>query len=156
MIPVEPARSPRKIDNEVRLFVYRYFVENGYPPVAPEIARRLQHRPDEVEASLRRLADDHVLVLAPGTSYVWMASPLSALPTSFLVTSEGRRWWGNCIWDAMGVLSMLGSDGEVSTWCPDCGDELQISIAGGEPEHDDHVVHYAVPAAHWWDDIGFN
>ncbi|HVM20546.1 MAG TPA: organomercurial lyase [Egibacteraceae bacterium] len=145
-------------DNAVRLFVYRFFVEHGRPPMPVETASALQVSSAEVEASLRRLADQHLLVLAPGTPYVWMANPLCALPSPFRVRARDRDWYGVCIWDALGVIAMLGSDGTVTTTCPDCAEPLVIDVRDDElyAPDDRCVVHYLVPAASWWDDIGFN
>lgn len=143
-------------DRQVQLQVYRHFVDAGHPPVPAEIAQALGSSPVDVEAALRRLAEQRVLVLAPGTPYVWMANPLSAIPTPFRVEAGGRRWWGNCIWDALGVVAMLGRDGQVSTWCPDCGEPLVVPVEAGSVPESSEVVHFAVPAAHWWDDLGFN
>ncbi len=143
-------------DNDVRLAVYDFFVAHGRPPVAAEIARDLDARPHDVEDAYRRLADGHALVLAPGTPYIWMAHPFSALPTPFAVTARGREWWGNCIWDALGILAMFDADGTVKTLCPDCGDRIELEVREGELAAGDGVVHFSVPAAHWWDDIGFN
>lgn len=130
-------------------------MDEGRPPVPPEIAGAVGRPQADVEASLRRLAGAHVLVLAPGTPSVWMANPLSALPTPFRVEAGGRAWYGNCIWDALGVLAMLDAEGDVRTWCPDCGDPRVVSVRGGAVSGEG-VVHYAVPAARWWDDIGVN
>jgi hypothetical protein len=146
-----------EIDRDVRLHVYSFFVERGHPPVAAETAAALGIEPAEAEAAYRRLADTHVLVLAPGTPYVWMANPLSAIPTPFRVEAPGRTWWGNCIWDALGVVSMFGGDGTVTTPCPDCADEIRVDVrdrALHDPDPD-HVLHFSVPARRWWDDIGF-
>jgi hypothetical protein len=143
-------------DKEVRLHVYRTFVNLGRPPMPVEIAMALDASSAQVEASLRRLAEAHALVLAPGTPYIWMANPLCALPSPFRVEAQGRDWYGVCIWDAMGVIAMLGGDGSVSTLCPDCGDQLTLNVRDGTIEQAEYVVHYLVPAAHWWDDIGFN
>lgn len=143
-----------KLDEEVQLFVFRAFVEDGRPPVPAEIARGLDRTQDEVEGSLRRLADGHVLVLAPGTPYVWMANPLSAIPTPFWVEVGERTFFGNCIWDALGVAAMLHADADVLTSCPDCSEELRLEVRGDRVSGPG-VVHYAVPAANWWDDIGF-
>lgn len=148
-------------DNEVRLQVYRFFVETGRAPAPVEVADTLDRGPTDVEASLKRLADARVLVLAPGTTYIWMANPLSALPTPYRVEARGRSWFANCIWDAFGVVAMLGADdrAEVHTWCPDCGQGLLVGVTNGsvslEGESGGGPVHFAVPAAHWWDDIGF-
>ena len=143
-------------DNDVRLALYRFFVEQGRPPVAAEIAAELGAAPVSVEQSLQRLHDNHVLVLAPGTPYVWMANPLSALPTPYRVNVGDRHFWANCIWDALGAVAMLGGTGTVKAFCGDCADALTVEVREGRLVPSDHVVHYAVPAAHWWDDIGFN
>jgi hypothetical protein len=157
-----PVRRPEgtvvalDFDNDVRLEVYRYFVEQGRPPVAAEIAEALGGDQVSVEEALRRLADGHVIVLAPGTTYIWMANPLSAIPTPFRVEVGGRTLFGNCIWDAMGIVAMLGDTGRVSTWCPDCRERMEVGIERGRLVRGEGVVHFAVPAARWWDDIGFN
>lgn len=147
----------RDLDAEVRLAVLRGFVDDGNAPPPDELAARLGVVQIDVERSLHRLHDAHVLVLAPGTPYVWMANPFSALPTPFVVTSAGDRWWGNCVWDALGILAAVDRDGEVRTRCPDCGEPLVLEIRDGElAAGAGTVVHYAVPAASWWADIGFN
>jgi len=146
----------RTDDAGVRLEVYRFFVERGRPPVPAEIAHTLGMTQAAVEASLHRLAEGHALVLAPGTPYIWMANPLSALPTPFSVEAADRTWFGNCIWDALGVVAMLGGTGTVRTWCPDCQERLAVSVQANRLLSPEGVVHFAVPAAHWWDDIGFN
>lgn len=143
-------------DNEVRLAVYRSFVDLGRAPIAAEISEVVTLSPLEVEESFKRLHDAHVLVLAPGTPYIWMANPFSALPTPFSVRARDNTYWANCIWDALGIIAMLGSDGEVSCRCPDCAEPLTLKITNGTLSPVDHVVHFAVPAAQWWDDIGFN
>jgi hypothetical protein len=141
-------------DNEVRLQLYRSFVASGRAPVAADVAQAMSASVGDVEDAFRRLHDEHVIVLAPGTPYVWMANPLSAIPTPFEVESDGKRFWGNCIWDALGILAMLDSDGHVETRCPDCGEAVQVEVRDGGITPKSHVVHYAVPAARWWEDIG--
>ena len=143
-------------DNKVRLAIYRSFVDVGRAPVAGEIARTMGATPSQVEDALQRLHDSHVIVLAPGTPYIWMANPISALPTPYRVETNGKTFWGNCIWDALGIVAMLGGDGVVTALCPDCADDLELQVRDGELSGSSYLVHYAVPAAHWWDDIGFN
>jgi hypothetical protein len=143
-----------EIDNEVRVEIYRHFLDAGTAPTYVEIADALDLTPMDALASFRRLGDDHVIVLAPGSTYIWMANPFSAIPTTFIVRAGGREWWGNCIWDSFGIAAMVGVDAEVSTSCPDCGEPLAISVVGGRVGHDHRVIHYSVPAARWWDDIG--
>src|ERR687895_112539 len=83
--------SEQALDTAVRLEVYRFFIDQGRPPVPAEVAETLATDHASVEDSLRRLAQAHVLVLAPGTPYIWMAPPLSAIPTPFQVEIGGRR-----------------------------------------------------------------
>lgn len=143
------------LDRDVRLAVYRTFVEEGRPPTTREVAVSLGVETLDVEASIRRLADDHVLVLAPGTPYVWMANPFSAIPTPFEVEVGDRRYFGNCIWDALGIPACLHADARIRTSCPDCSEPLPIEVRGADLDAPPGaVIHFAVPAAHWWDDIG--
>jgi hypothetical protein len=113
---------------------------------------------EEAEAAeaYRRLAEAHVIVLEPETTTVRMAAPLSAVPTPFRVETERGAFFGNCIWDGLGTVAMLGRNGRVVTACPDCREPLVFTVRDGELEPLDAVVHYAVPAARWWDDIGFS
>ena len=143
-------------DADVRVAVYRSFLDRGRAPAPAEIGDVLGMPQAEVEAALHRLAADHLLVLAPGTPYVWMANPFSALPTAYRVDAGGREWFGNCIWDALGILALLDSDGIVTTRCADCGDALTVAVEDREVRDPTGVVHYAIPASRWWDDIGFN
>ena len=147
--------SEQALDTAVRLELYRFFIDQGRPPVPAEVAQTLATDQASVEDSLRRLAQAHVLVLAPGTPYTWMAPPLSAIPTPYQVEIGGRRFFGNCIWDALGVVAMLGGTGTVTPWCADCHEQMSVTVAENRLAPGEGVVHFAVPAAHWWDDIGF-
>ena len=149
------APSEQALDTAVRLEAYRFFIDRGRPPVPAEVAESLATDQASVEDSLRRLADGHVLVLAPGTPYIWMAPPLSAIPTPFEVEVGGRRFFANCIWDALGVVAMLGGTGTATAWCPDCRERISVAVVDNRLSSGEGVVHFAVPAAHWWDDIGF-
>jgi hypothetical protein len=143
-----------RFDNALRLEVYRFFVNYGRAPVSAELASSVDATPSEVEDGLRRLADDHLVVLAPGSAYIWMANPFSAVTTDFKVHSQGRDWYANCIWDSFGILAIVGGDGTIATHCPDCSQPLQVEVRDGQVLQD-HLVHFSVPAARWWDDIGF-
>jgi hypothetical protein len=143
-------------DAEVRLHVMRSFVEGERPPTVEQTSVALGRRVEEIEAAYVRLAEGHVFVLEPGTLDIWMANPLSARPTTFRVQAGDRWWWGTCVWDSLGILAMLDAEGVVSTACPDCGEPLTLRIEAGKVRADPPAVgHFAVPAARWWDDIGF-
>ena len=105
--------------------------------------------------ALGRLSASRVLVLQPGSGEVLMANPFSAVPTPFLVEAGPRRWWGNCIWDALGIPAMVGTDARLLTSCPDCGESISLEICEGAVGAAQAVAHFVVPVAHWWDDIVF-
>ena len=84
-----------------------------------------------------------------------MANPFSAVPTMFRVRSEGRSYWGNCVWDALGVVALAGGSGRVETPCGDCGEAMALEVRDGDLVSGEGIVHFAVPAARWWDNIGF-
>jgi len=147
--------AEQEFDQQVRLTVMRHFVDTGAPPAPVDLAADLAVAPVQVEQSYRRLADGRIFVLASGSTYIWMANPLSALPTPFRVFVGGRRWWAPCIWDALGAVAMLGGTGRVETRCPDCAENLTVEVDDGRVQGSG-IVHFSVPARHWWDDIGFN
>jgi hypothetical protein len=138
----------------VRNRTYALFVELGRAPRAHEVAPAVALSAPRVAASWRRLHDEHALVLG-GSDEIRMAAPFSAVPTPHRVRAAGRSWFANCAWDAFGVCAALGSDGEISSVCPDCGEAIEVSVRSGRPDPDEHLVHLLVPAARWWDDIVF-
>jgi hypothetical protein len=142
-------------DGDIRLHILETFVESGAPPTVAETAAALDVTVEDAEAAYRRLEEARSIVLAPGTSNVWMANPLSAVPTPFPVETPRGSYFGNCVWDALGVVAMLGREGRVRTWCPDCGDPIQLVVRDGELADADGVAHYAVPAREWWTNIGY-
>ena len=142
-------------DNSVRLSVYRRFVEIGEAPGAEDVTRELDCAPGEVEAVFDRLAAGRVLVLKPGTREIRMAMPFSAVETSFRVQVGAQSYWAPCIWDALGIPAMLGADARIETHYEDFEDPPELRVTDGRLSWTDGVIHFAVPAARWWDDIGF-
>ncbi len=149
------AIEPGNVDREVRLHIYRHFLETGAPPSVEETARTLSAPREVVGSSYQRLADAHVIVLHRSTHDILMANPLSAVPTRFRVTLGERAYWGNCVWDALGVPSMLGRDARVKTSCGCCGAAMTLAVADGALAEAPGAVHFALPARRWWDDVAF-
>lgn len=141
------------MDRAVRLHIYYHFAAMGRPPTTGETASALGKALAEVEESYRRLAAGRVMVLEPGVLDIRMANPLSAVPTPFRVEAIGRSWYGNCVWDALGVIAMFGGSGKVLTTCGDCGEPMHFLVKDGSLIEGEGVIHIAIPAAHWWDDI---
>jgi hypothetical protein len=141
-------------DERVRLYLYGRFLETGAPPTVAQTAGGLGLSEEEAAAASGRPAAAHVIVLKSGTTDVWMANPLSARPTSFLVTTGHGRHYGSCVWDALGIAAMLDTDARIDTDCADCGETMVLEVRDRDVVAEG-VAHFAVPAAHWWDDIGF-
>ncbi len=143
-------------DTEVRRHIYEYVMREGVPPSVAETASTLGHSSEQVAATFRRLADAYMLVLQRDTGEILMANPFSAVPTPFQVHAGGRTFFGNCIWDALGIVAMLQQDGRLDTSCGCCGTAMQLTITHGVLEPAAGIAHFGIPAAHWWDDIVFN
>lgn len=141
--------------HDVRLHVFRETAVTGEVPQPPAIARALDRPEAEIRQALQTLADGKVLILAPMGGNIWAANPFSAVPSPFRVRADGRRYRAICIWDALGVAAALQADANIDATCGDCGDAMSITIRDGQVASGDGIVHFAVPAHHWWDNIGF-
>ena len=141
-------------DIALRNATYGLFVDLGRAPAAEEVAERARAGADDVRAAWRRLHDAHALVLGDDGA-IRMANPFAAYPSAHRVRAGGRWWYANCAWDAFGILAALHTDGRVETSCPDCGDPIAIEVSDARPDDEDLLFHCLVPAARWWDDIGF-
>lgn len=102
----------------------------------------------------RRLHDGHALVL-DDAGRIRMANPFAAQPTPFRVEAGGRSWYANCAWDSFGIGAALKVDSTIQTECPDCQTLIDIEVRGGRPDDTDLIFHVMVPAASWWNDIGY-
>ena len=144
------------MDAEVRRHVYGRVAEGAPAPTAAETAAALGMSVEDVETAYRRLHELRALVLRPGTGEIWMAHPFSAVATDFRVeAADGRRWWANCAWDALGIPAATRADARALTSCADCGEPIELDVRDGEVVPARAVTLFVVPAARWWDDIGF-
>ena len=140
----------------VRLAVLERTIASGQVPTAGEIAAELDMPIAMVQEAYANLGEGHVFVCEPDDpSRLRMASPFSAVPTAFKVSARGGSYYGNCVWDSLGIVSLLGGEGVVETSCPDCSEPLSLRVTGGKLVESDSVVHFSVPARRWWDDIVF-
>lgn len=148
--------SSDEVDKKVRFHVYDTVMKSGKIPSLAEIAAALERDEESIRSSINRLAEAHMLVLQRGRCEILMANPFSAIPTPFLVTANGKSFYANCIWDAMGVPAMLGQDATIDASCGCCGTAMSLEIKDGKIENPQGIAHFAVPAKHWWDDIVYN
>ncbi|MCI0690004.1 MAG: alkylmercury lyase family protein [Sporichthyaceae bacterium] len=139
---------------DLRLAVYRQFVETGRAPDTGGLAARLDVHPSAVAAGLVELAESRHLVL-DGAGRIVMAHPFSAVPLGFSVMGRATLWWGGCAWDAFALPNLLPDEGEllVATRCPGCSLPHAWNVGSGHPPAGDQVAHFLVPAAAMWDDV---
>jgi hypothetical protein len=143
------------LDPTIRQHIYENVLSTGLPPLARETAAALSLPELEVRDSFERLAAGRVLVLQEESREILMAPPFSAVPTPFPVEAAGLRYWGNCIWDALGILAMLRRDGSIAASCGCCGEAMPLRVEGGALQPVEGIVHFAIPAKRWWEDIVF-
>jgi hypothetical protein len=141
-------------DIDLRNATYRRFVELGRAPTAGEVAAATGVGEEAVRAGWHRLHDAHALVL-DDAGEIQMANPFAGKPTDFRVEAAGRSWYANCGWDAFGIGAALHVDCEFDTHCRDCDEVLRVRVRDGKADDTDLVFHVLVPAAQWWNDIGF-
>ncbi len=89
-------------DGRVRLFVYRQLLSRERCPTIAEMAGGLRTSAANVRASLARLSESHAFMMQENGE-LWRAAPFSCIPTGFPVTVGRKSWFGNCIWDALGI-----------------------------------------------------
>ncbi len=133
----------------------REAARTGHVPQSNEIATALGESEQEIHESIKRLAANKILMLAPSDGRIWAAAPFCATPSSFRVSSRGVNYFGICIWDALGIPAVLHQDAVVNTVCGDCGEPMTLEIRDGKLARSEGVIHFAVPARNWWDNIGF-
>ena len=152
---IDPAGPADDLATKVRVELFRTAAAIGRVPQAPELAHALGRAEDEVRAALRQLAAARVLILAPNDGHIWAANPFCAVPSGFRVQAAGRVYWGICIWNALGIAAALDADAVITAPCGDCGAPMELHVRADRLVRDEGVVHFAVPARRWWDNIGF-
>ena len=140
---------------DVRLYVYAQMVDTSAAPTVAQTACALSRTEPEIDAAYRALADARMLVLRPNSRTVWMAMPFSNMQTAFTVIAGGRAYYANCAWDAFGVPALLGADARIFTTCADCGGAMERKVSNGTLPETRGLVHFALPARRWWDNVGF-
>ena len=142
------------MSNTLRLFIYDHIIRHDHAPSVAEISRVLKLPRAKTKFFLSRLAESHAIVLQENGE-IWRAAPFSAVPTTFPVHVGKHTYYGNCIWDALGISAMLKKDATVSASCACCNFDLPLHIKNGKLLEKSGTVHFAVPARHWYDDIVF-
>ena len=145
-----------ELDTKVKLAIYRITADSGTVPSSVEVAKATGLTEDEVRVSFARLHAKRLLVPEPGDpTRIRMAPPFSGVPTAFPVDANGKRYFANCVWDAYGIAAALHTDAVIPASDGHIGESLTLEVRNSQPVLKPYVAHFAVPAAHWWDDIAF-
>jgi hypothetical protein len=141
-------------DTSVKLNIYEMIARTARMPASIDIALGIGSSLADVERAFQRLYEKRLLVLEPGSlSRIRMAPPFSGIETQHRVKIEEKVYFANCAWDAFGIAAALKRDADIESNCPDCSESLTFQIRDEKPPTQECVVHFAVPAAHWWRDI---
>jgi hypothetical protein len=136
-------------------FTYEAVVRTGRGPSLREAAEALGAREAEVRAAYQRLGEGHAILLDGSGEALWRIAPFSAVPTDFAVEVSGRNYFANCAWDALGICAALHADGVIHASCGCCRSPMELVVRGGRLETAEGIVHIAVPAKDWYQDITF-
>jgi hypothetical protein len=141
-------------DWQIRLHVYRFFVEQARPPTYSETAEHFGIAPEDGRAAYHRLNDAHAFFLNPGTDEIRMANPLSAVPTPYHVRASGVDLYANCAWDSLGIPAMLDVDARIEAAHPGSAEPVRYAVESGKLNAPDGLlVHFPIPFRHWYDDL---
>jgi Alkylmercury lyase len=145
-----------QLDTEVKLAIYRVTADTSIVPTSSEVARKIDIDEADVLDAFAGLHAKRLLVPEPGDpSRIRMAPPFSGIATAFPVEANGKRYYANCVWDAYGIAAALHTDAIIPASDGYTGEPLTLEVKNDKPVLHPYVVHFAVPAAQWWDDIVF-
>jgi Alkylmercury lyase len=141
-------------DTTVKLNIYKTIARTTHAPTSSDVATALSTSPEEVEAAFERLREKRLLVPEPGDgSRIRMAPPFSGVETAFRVVVEDKAYYANCVWDALGIAAALHTDAVIDASDGQTGEPILLEVRNREPVPQSCMIHFAVPASHWWDDI---
>jgi len=146
-----------RLQQRVRHGIYAAWIASGTPPTVEQQAAALGAPAEDIRDARRALAEAHALVIDESAE-IRIAHPLSAAPTGFAVAAAGKTFHGNCIWDSLAIPAMLKADARISASCGDCQEPMEVvvedgELVGSELASDARVMHVALPAAQWWEDV---
>ena len=144
------------LDTRVKLAIYEITADTGRVPSSAQVSRKIYIDEGEVLHAFGRLHAKRLLLPEPGDpTRIRMAPPFSGVPTLFPVEASGKKYFANCVWDAYGIAAALHCDAISRASDGHTGEPLTLEVQNGQPILKPYVAHFAVPAAHWWDDLVF-
>ena len=149
-----------KSDRDLWIALHKEIIRTGVVPQMAAWASNSGMDRADLDTALDRLHENHYVALREGNPQndvreILMLHPFSPVPTPHRVTCGETSYWANCFWDALGIPPMLGHDGKIESSCGCCGTAATFEIKDGELSGGNGVVHFAVPAKDWWNDVEF-
>jgi Alkylmercury lyase len=144
------------LDTKVKLAIYEITAETGRIPNSSAVSQKVDVYESEVVAAFGRLHAKRLLLPEPDdSSRIRMAPPFSGIATAFPVEANGRNYFANCVLDAYGIAAALHCDAVSRASDGHTGELLTLEVKNGQPVLKPYIAHFAVPAAHWWDNLIF-
>jgi hypothetical protein len=141
--------------DDLRICAYDHIAANGFPPTLSEISEHFDVTRSTAREELAALKIGKTILVHPESGEIWMAGPFASAKTDYEVVSGDRNYYANCAWDMLGIPMILNAPGQAHTKCADCGSPMTIDCDPSHPPAENAVVHFLVPARHWYEDIGF-
>jgi len=141
-------------DARLRQYIYKILIRDGRAPTVAEMASGLRAPLRKTKSGLERLAATHAFMLQENGE-LWRAAPFSAVPTAFPVRIGKHSWYGNCIWDALGIPAMLHKDARIDASCGCCNYEMPLRVTNGKLLAPKGIIHFALAPRQWYADVVF-
>ena len=140
---------------EIHAYVYQHFTDDTRAPGVDETATRFGLDHDQAVSAYKELPNRHAFFLNPGTHDILIANPFSNIETSFLVHTNGKTYFANCVWDSLGIPAALHCDADVEALCSQSGKPINLQVRDGQVSESDVLVHFLVSFKNWYDDLVF-
>ena len=145
--------NPETLNATLHYTLIRHILDHGYAPDTQELSRILDLPEEATVSALKRLAEDHGVVLHPQQPDIWAIHPFSLAPTAFWVRSGDGAWWGNCGWCSLGIAALVAEDVTISTSFGAEGRPVDLHIRSGRMIEDNYLIHFPVPMRKCWDNV---
>src|SRR5260221_3941875 len=142
-----------EIDGRVHHAIIERIIAVGGAPSTDELASSFHLSPGDIEDSLRRLEENHGVVLHPHSCRPSLIHPFSLSPTAVWIEKGEQGWWAPCMWCALGVAVLVGGTVMIHARLGGEREDLDLEVKDGIPTRNDVLIHIAVPPRDAWVDV---
>jgi alkylmercury lyase-like protein len=141
------------IDGRVHHALVAGIIATGAAPSNQRLAADLRVPVPGIEDSLRRLEENHALVLHPQSCRPAIVHPFSLTPTAVWLEKGEQGWWSPCMWCALGAAVLVGGTVKIHARLGGERQDLDLEVRDGKPARRDLLIHIAVPPRDAWVDV---